>query len=298
MNICPVCGEKFNDNDLSSLSAHFLSMASSSDPSHVMWLNRYISTKKMPQDKLADEFQRFYDFTEGGLADWIKKRFVNRFFSKDPNIFVLEMQEPSKYTIMGYVTEHFHFLKQWVRSCAYIIARTDFRDIQKYELDNISEEYFGDGSRPPHIELLLQMGESVGLNRETVMDSKPLKKTENALKYWDHVSSSEHWLDAMVSMHSLELIADKNVKMYGANYSYFNPKILNGGITKETTQFLKAGYEADQYHSGDALRLVESYAKQLDMEREVQSYFLRSADYFYSYLEGRSERGKMYEKEL
>jgi pyrroloquinoline-quinone synthase len=298
MNVCPACGEKFTDNHISSLSAHFYSMALSSDPTHVMWLNRYISSKKISRDKLTGEFEHFYDFTEGGLANWIREKFVGRFFSSEPNVFVLEMQEPTKYTIMGYVTEHFHFLKQWVRSCAHIIARTDFFDVQKYEFDNISEEYFGVGNQTPHIELLMQMGESVGLKREIVVNSKPLKKTENALKYWEHVSSSEHWLDAMVSMHSLELIADRNVKEYGAKYSYFKPEILNEGVTKETAHFLKAGYEADQYHSGEALKLVEKYARTLDMEREVQSYFLRSADFFYSYLEGRYERGKMYEKEL
>ncbi len=298
MNICPVCEEKFIESEISSLSSHFYSEAQVSDPSHVMWLNRNISINKMSIESLTEKFNDFYDFYKEGLASWIRHKFVNRFFSEDPNIFVLEMQNPTKYTIMGYVTEHYHFLKQWVRSCAYIIAKTNFFDVQKYELDNISEEYFGADGQPAHIELLLKMGESVGLNREMVINSVPLRKTEKALAYWEHVCSSEHWLDAMVSMHSLELIADKNIKKYGAKYAYFRPEILNGGITRETAQFLRAGYEADQYHSGVALKLVETYAKELQMEREVQSYFLRSADYFYSYLDGRYERGRMYEKEL
>ncbi|MCL4333137.1 MAG: iron-containing redox enzyme family protein [Candidatus Thermoplasmatota archaeon] len=298
MNICPACGRELKDSNISSLSDHFYSLALSSDPAHVMWLNRNISKKKMSEEGLKSEFLKFYDFTEGGLANWIRKRFVEKFFGEKPNPFVKEMQRPSKYTIMGYVTEHYHFLRQWVKSCAYIIARTDFADIQKYEFDNIAEEYFGIGNQTPHIELLLQMGESVGLRREVVLGSKPLKKTESALKYWDEVCSKKHWLDAMVSMHSLELIADKNVKSYGARYSYFMPEILDGGVTKETAHFLKAGYDADQYHSGEALAMVERYAKTLGMEMEVQSYFLRSADYFYGYLESRQERGKMYEKEL
>ncbi len=298
MNICPSCGEKFQDNELLTISSHFYSEAQSSDPVHVMWLNRVISRDKMSNESLAKQFREFYDFSSYGLAMWIKKRFVERFFSEDPNIFVLSMQNPTKYTIMGYVTEHYHFLQQWVRSCAYIIARTNSFEVQKYEMDNISEEYFGYDGEPAHIDLLLKMGESVGLTRGRVMGSEPLTKTENALKYWERVCSSEHWLDGMVSMHSLELIADRNVKEYGARYSYFRPEILNGGITAETAQFLRAGYEADQYHSGDALALVEKYARQLDMETEVQSYFLRSADYFYRYLEARYERGRMYEKEL
>ena len=298
MNICPVCGVKIKDAEMTTLSSHIYSEAQSSDPAHVMWLNRVISRRKLTDDELTKKIVEFYDFSKEGLAMWIRRRFAERFFSNVPNIFVLDMQNPTNYTIMGYVTEHYHFLKQWVRSCAYIIARTYIFDVQKYEVDNISEEYFGKDGNPAHVDLLLQMGESVGLKRETVVNTRPLKKTENALKYWERVCSSEHWLDAMVSMHSLELIADRNVKQYGAKYSYFRPEILEGGITRESSQFLKAGYEADQYHAGEALNLVEFYAKKLKMEREVQSYFLRSEDYFFSYLEARHERGKMYEEEL
>ncbi|MEM0133817.1 MAG: C2H2 type zinc finger domain-containing protein [Thermoplasmatales archaeon] len=298
MNICPVCGEKFIDNKISTMSSHLYSEASNSDPQHVMWLNHLISIKKLSREELRKAIEKFYDFSKDGLALWIKQRFVQRFFSNNPNIFVLDMQNPTKYTIMGYVTEHYHFLKQWVKSCAYIIARTDEYDIQKYEVDNISEEYFGKDGKPPHVDLLIQMGESVGLKKGDVIKSKPLKKTRDALNYWEHVCSSEHWLDAMVSMHSLELIADKNVKQYGAKYSYFRPEILDGEITRESSNFLRAGYEADQYHSGEALKLIEYYANKLGMEREVQSYFLRSEDYFYRYLEARHERGELYEKEL
>ena len=298
MNLCPVCGEKFLDDEISTISSHFYSIALSSDPTHIMWLNRNISKTKMQQYALNDKFTEFYDFSKEGLAMWIKKRFVARFFNDDPNVFVIDMQQPSEYNIMGYVTEHYYFLKQWVKSCAYILGRTDFSEIQKYEFDNISEEYFGKDGQPAHVDLLLQMGESVGLKKVEVISSVPLEKTVRALRYWDHVCSSEHWLDAMVSIHSLELIADKNVKDYGAKYAYFKPEILNDGITKEAVQFLKAGYEADQYHSGDALKLIEKYARLLKMEREVQSYFLRSMDFFYGYLEARHERGKMYEEKL
>ncbi len=298
MDICPACGEKSIDNTASFLSRHFFSKAQLSDPAHVMWLNRNISKDRLSEETLDQYFKEYFDLSGGGLAAWIRRRFVERFFSEDPNVFVLDMQEPSKYTIMGYVTEHYHFLKQWVRSCAYITARTDIFEIQRYEVENVSEEYFGMDGTIPHVELLLRMGESVGLSRDRVVRSVPLPKTRRALEYWDRVCSSEHWLNAMVSMHSLELIADKNVKEYGAKYAYFRPEVLDGTITREVSQFLKAGYDADQYHSGDALMLVERYATEFKMEREVQSYFLRSADYFYGYLEARHERGKMYEEEL
>ncbi|MEM2615218.1 MAG: C2H2 type zinc finger domain-containing protein [Thermoplasmatales archaeon] len=295
--ICPVCEYNFQGG-FDELSKHMESRAEMSDPYHVMWLNRNISKEELNEEDLSLKLSEFYDFSRSGLAGWIKKRFVEKFFSSQPHPFILEMQDPSKYTIMGYVTEHYHFLKQWVKSCAYIIAQSDAEDVQRYEIENISEEYFGLGDKIPHVELLLRMGESVGLPRGRVISSSPLPETKKAVDFWNRVCRDKHWLLGMTSMHSLELIADRNVKDYGASYTYFDPRILDGSLTKEVEQFLRAGYDADVYHSAGALSLIEKYSRELKMERDVQSYFILSSEMFYRYLNSRLERGRMYEKEL
>jgi len=298
MLVCPVCEERIDDESFSSLSSHFLETEKKSDSSHIMWLNGNISKSRVSGTELSNLLETFYDYSGRGLSDWIRRKFIMKFFSTNPNPFVRDMQNPTSYTLMGYVTEHYHFLKQWVKSCAFIIAKSDHFDVQKYELDNIKEEYFGEGASLPHLELLLRMGESLGLPRRKVLESEPLRKTREAIEFWDNLSRNGHWIDAMASMHSLELIADKNVKNYGAVYSYFDPAVLKSDLPDEVKQFLRAGYEADQYHSSNALNLVEKYARIYNMEREVQSYFLKSSDHFYRYLESRVERGKMYEEEL
>lgn len=297
MIICPVCEMKI-EGSLESLSFHFISLSHSSDPDHVKWLSRNISMEKLTQEKLTNRFELLYSLEEEDLSGWIRNTFIKKFFSESPNPFVKAMQNPSKFTIMGYVTEHYHFLRQWIKSCAFVMAKSDYYDVQKYELNNITEEYFGNGSAIPHVELLLRMGESLGLQRDKVINSTPLTKTKHAIDFWKHVSTDGHWLDAMVSLHSLELIADRNVKKYGATYSYFDPSVLEGDLPREVKDFLRAGYEADQYHSSDALKIIEKYATLFHMEKEVQSYFLKSSDYFYDYLNARLERGIIYEKEL
>ena len=295
--ICPACEENIS-GEFAELSYHFHREAERSNAKHVMWLNRNITKEKRDKEKLERMLREFYDFSDSGLANWIRKRFVEKFFSAQPHPFIAEMQNPSKYTLMGYVTEHYHFLRQWVKSCAFIIAKSDSYDVQIYEMRNISEEYFGEGKERPHIDLLLRMGESLGLPRDRVLTSSPLPATRSGINFWNRVCRDRHWLLGMVSMHSLELIADRNVKKYGASFSYFDPKILDGDATPETKDFLRAGYEADVYHSSDALNLVEKYAEELKMERDVQSYFLLSEDKFSDYLNARLERGRLYEKEL
>ena len=71
MALCPVCNIKFDNNDFLSLSEHFIDMADSSEPLHVMW----------------------------------------------------------------------------VRSCSAVISKTDYMYIQRYELENMTTEYFGNNKK-------------------------------------------------------------------------------------------------------------------------------------------------------
>ena len=109
-------------------------------------------------------------------------RFIERFFGKRPHPFVLALQRPTRPVLLGYVLEHQHFLKQWVRSLSWVLAKTDSSEATREELDNITTEFYGHGSdQPSHYELLLRMGESLGLKREETLATPPLPATARAM---------------------------------------------------------------------------------------------------------------------
>ena len=114
-----------------------------------MWLNRNITKTKTDAKSLSMLFAEFFKVGEGGLQDWVKRRFVEKFYGSRPHPFVLALQHPSRGTLLGYVVEHQHFLRQWVRSCSFIMARTDATDVILYELDNINTEFGGLGPEQP-----------------------------------------------------------------------------------------------------------------------------------------------------
>lgn len=296
MTKCAVCGQVFAAGDYSSLSSHFCNLAEKSDVEHVMWLNKNITKKKIDENALEHLMVDYFD-TNGDIRNWIKKRFIERFYGERPHPFVLALQHPSKATLLGYVLEHQHFLRQWTRSCAYIVAKTDQVDATLYEIDNITTEFGGLGpERPSHYELLLRMGESLGMTREAVLATPPLLDTRLAINTWSGIAEKEHWLETMAAMHGLELIADRNLKNEGASMSYFDPSILSGNnITEATKQFLREGYEADVEHSEEALDLVAKYSSQLRITENVQATFLKSIHAFDNYLMARLERGKQLE---
>ncbi len=262
-----------------------------------MWLNRNITKTKTEAKDLSRLLGRFFEVGKDGLQGWVKQRFIEKFYGVRPHPFVLALQHPSRGILLGYVVEHQHFLRQWVRSCAFIMARTDATDVVMYELDNINTEFGGSGpDRPSHYELLLRMGESLGLDRRKVLGMLPLPDTSDAIRLWDNICREDHWVEAMVAMHGLELIANRNLSKDGASVHYFDPAILKTNrVTEATKAFLREGYEADVGHSEEALELAAKYASQLDIVEDVQATFMRSIDAFDRYLLARLERGRQFE---
>ena len=297
MTKCAVCGAAFHAGDYESLSRHFCGLAEKSDPGHVMWLNKNVTKKKTDVTELQKLLHVYFDFRPFGIKGWMKKRFIDRFYGESPHPFVLALQHPSKATLLGYVIEHQHFLRQWTRSCAYIIAKTDKVDVTLYELDNINTEFGGYGpDKPSHYELLLRMGESLGMGREKILATPPLPDTQSAITTWNEIAEKEHWLETMAAMHPLELIANKNLRLDGASVSYFDPLILQGNeVTDATKNFLREGYEADVEHSEVAMDLISKYSAELGTVEGVQATFLMSIDAFDRYLMARLERGEEFE---
>ena len=298
MTKCAACGAKFDLGDFDSLAGHFYVKAEESDVSHVMWLNRNITGKKTEKKVLAALLSDYFALGNEGLERWIKVRFVGRFYGSKPHPFVVALQHPSRATLLGYVLEHQHFLRQWVRSCSYIMAKTDKQDVTLYELDNINTEFGGFGpEKPSHYELLIRMGESLGFDRGKILGTPPLPETAKALRTWDAIARESHWVETMAAMHGLELIADKNLRgeVETATMSYFDPTILNkesGEVTEATKDFLREGYEADVEHAEQALRLISKYSEELKLTEDVQSTFLNSIDTFHRYLMARLQRAE------
>src|SRR3989442_13324962 len=262
-----------------------------------MWLNRNITKTKTDAKSLSMLFAEFFKVRKGGLQDCVKRRFVEKFYGSRPHPLVLALQHPNRGTLLGYVVEHQHFLRQWVRSCSFIMARTDATDVILYELDNINTEFGGSGpGRPSHYELLLRMGESLGLEKRKVLATPPLLETKEALQLWDGICQKDHWVESMVAMHGLELIANRNLRKEGARVHYVDPTILESEtVTEATKAFLREGYEADVGHSEEALDLATKYAGQLSILEDAQATFMKSIDAFDHYLMARLERSRQFE---
>lgn len=291
---CPTCLLHIRGG-YAELSDHIYNMLGKTDSNHIMWINRYVTRSRTSKKELEGLVKRVFE--TGDLKEWIIQKFIGKFFSKSPHQFLVKMQKPDRWTLLGYAYEHHHFLKQWVKSCSLIIANTDFEEIHHYEIDNIISEWHGEKGRfPAHHELLLKMGQSYGASLNDIYRTEPLEPTLHAIQTWDHICRNFSFVEGMAAMHSLELIANRKMKEYGASIGYFDPVILrDGSVTRETVDFLREGYEADVSHSEVALALIAKYSSMLNLQQEVQAVFFKSIEEFDNYLNARIERGAILE---
>lgn len=264
-----------------------------------MWLNRNLTKRQTDVGQLTELLAAFFEVGDDGLETWLKRRFVAKFFGARPHPFIAAMQRPSRATLLGYAIEHRHFLRQWVRSCAQIMANTDRDDVIRYELDNLNTEFGGGRGATSHYELLLRMAESLGVGRERLLAYEPLPDTRDAIAAWQAIATGEHWLEAMAATHGLELVAHPGLRASGACLPYFGPGILaSEEYSPETRAFLREGFESDGAHADTGLRLVAGYANELGLVAQVQATFLRSLDSFHRYLSARLARANQIENEL
>lgn len=293
MPLCPICETPYTSWD--DVAEHMLRFAEKSEGKHVMWLNHNISLEALTKEVLSQRLEEFFSLREG-LPMWIRRRFIERFYGKEPHPFMVAMQNPTRSVLLGYVLEHQHFLRNWVRVLSTIVYRTDHDDVVRYELENMAVEFLGWGDRPSHYELLIRMGESLGLKREQILSTPPLPQTLSAIRVWRNIAETRGWIETMASMHSLELVADRTLREYGATIPYFSPRILESEEYPDAVKdFLREGYEADVSHAGEALELVKKYC---DNAERVQVTVLRSFDAFAKYLLARLERGMMLDSEV
>ncbi|CAC12068.1 hypothetical protein [Thermoplasma acidophilum] len=287
--ICPVCEKSVND--MQGLALHFRSGSIHGDGKHASWISAEQIEHGISDSDLSDVLIRIFR-PEESLIRWARMEFIAKFYAH-PHPFMEAMQKPTVPVLLGYVIEHRFFLKNWIRTLSMVIHSTTSDDAFEYEVENVATEYIGLNGKPSHLELLLRMGEALGMSRKRIMEYSPLPETSQAIEVWYGISNRYSWIDTMGAMHVLELVADRTLVDDGSPIHYFNPEILKGSDYPEAVKnFLMEGYEADVGHAGEALKIVQ--AATMD-DLTTRSIMLRSMDAFYVYLNARMRRARMLE---
>lgn len=295
---CPVCGEKYDKADFDSLATHFNRYIDRNEPSHIDWVRVNIPLADYETSAFLERLQSFYTADPNDIEGWFWKRIIDRFYQEEnPNPFIEAMQRPKKATFMGYAMENYSFARQRLKSLAYVIAKTDKDDVQEYEGKILSGDLvFNGSSNQSNIALLVQMAESVGLPRDTIVSSMPLPPTLHSIKFWNTVAESGNWLEVMASINLLDLVYSPKLTEHGSKFYYFGKGVIdNEWIPEQVKQYLKFTKDVIGQNAEEGLHLVVRYCAEQNNLEQVQGIFLRSLDAFDRHLLARVTRAKQFE---
>lgn len=293
MTKCPVCRAGFGTGDYDALAGHLAQQAAASDTGHVWWLRDAVSVRRVDASELGRRLAHYFELPQGGLSAWMRRVAASRFFGDRPHPFVTAMRQPTHATLRGWVIEDSHLRPAWARLAGFVVARAERLEAARLEVDRLWVDLGSDeGEAPSHYELLLRMGESVGLRRADLAAIEALPTTHRIADEWLAIGESEHWVASLAALEAPLLLYDPGLKEFGARLPWLDPSVLREPtLPAAAVEFLRESSAPEVVGLDRSLDLLDRCAGETGRVEEAQAVFLRSVDLLDDGLMTRLERG-------
>jgi pyrroloquinoline quinone (PQQ) biosynthesis protein C len=157
------------------------------------------------------------------------------------------------------------FTRHSRRCWAYVVGNCALLEVRKFIVtENLYEEEALEGHS--HFELLVRMGNAVGLTREQIEHAKPLPTTVVALNAWEALTKNRTWYEGLAAKAVLERTNDRNCGNFSALEAERWMRQLK--LSPEQAEFWLLHDSVDQVHGGGSFALLEKYLKS-DAEKEA-----------------------------
>jgi len=195
------------------------------------------------------------------LALRVEELAVERWFRDPPRLISAMATQPTVGVIQAFVLQWTKFSLQFPRWVGAIIANCPERDVIAYEVDNLmSEVVRGAQGGAGHYELLIRLGESVGLSREQVESADALPGASTFFEWLWSKARDPDWLIGFSAVNGLEILGDRNLpRRYRlATGTGLDPRPYSQslGLSREELEFFEASDEADASHGAETLAVI------------------------------------------
>jgi pyrroloquinoline-quinone synthase len=148
------------------------------------------------------------------------------------------------------------------------------KDVNKYLIENMYEEGVNDHRvGTDHNELLLRMGEALGLTRREIQDYQASPVTVAATSYWANTSRTRPWLYGFTALVCLEISASR--RAMGSHYREKAVKpseaLRKLGLAPKEIEGSTNHDAAEEDHGTEALRLLLKHADTEEKQETVLS---------------------------
>jgi pyrroloquinoline quinone (PQQ) biosynthesis protein C len=151
------------------------------------------------------------------------------------------------------------------RQCwAYVVGNCPHVEVRKFIVtENLYEEEAQEGHS--HFEILVRMGQALGLSRERIESAKPLPSTIVAMHAWETLTKNRTWYEGLAAKSVLERTNNPHCGNFSHHQAERWMRQLN--LTKEETEFWWMHDSVDQIHGDGSVKLLEKYLQTEEEKR-------------------------------
>jgi pyrroloquinoline quinone (PQQ) biosynthesis protein C len=198
------------------------------------------------------------------MARRVEEAVVDGWFRDPPPLIAAMSSEPTIGVTRAFVLQWTKFSRLFPRWVGAIISNCPEFAVIAYEIENLMSEVVREpASDDNHYELLIRLGESVGLARAEIEAHPVLTEASETFGWLWEKARHPDWLVGFTAVNGLEILGDRNLPMkYGIRAGtglVAEPYARTLGLAEDSLEFFEVSDQADAGHGQKTVELIARF---------------------------------------
>ncbi|MHB1555064.1 MAG: TenA family transcriptional regulator [Acidimicrobiales bacterium] len=216
------------------------------------------------------------------MARAVEEAVVERWFRRPPALIAAMASQPTIGVTQAFVMQWTKFSRLFPRWVGAIISNCPEPRVIAYEVENLMSEVVRDPAADDnHYELLVRLGERVGLSRAQIEAQPPVPEAAEAFEWLWTQARNPDWLVGFAAVNGLEILGDRHLpRRHGLESGTGlapEPYARALGLTEESLEFFEVSDEADAGHGKTTVEILASFTPE-GREQEILKVLVESMD--------------------
>jgi pyrroloquinoline quinone (PQQ) biosynthesis protein C len=191
----------------------------------------------------------------------VEEAVVDGWFRTPPPLIAAMASEPTVGVTQAFVLQWTKFSRLFPRWVGAIISNCPDFAVVAYEIENLMSEVVRDPAGDDnHYELLIRLGENVGLARPEIEAHPPLAEASKLYAWLWEKARDPDWLVGFTAVSGLEILGDRNLPLkYGVGTGTGlapGPYAQTLGLGEASLEFFEVSDEADAGHGRETVEII------------------------------------------
>lgn len=198
------------------------------------------------------------------MAGRVERLVVDRWFRQPPSLIAAMASQPTVGVTRAFVLQWTKFSRLFPRWVGAIMSNCPEPAVIAYEVENLMSEVVRDPDGDDnHYELLVRLGQGVGLTRQEIEACPVLPEAEEMFAWLWGRARDPDWLVGFSAVNGLEILGDRALPArYGVDQGTGiapEPYAASLDLDEATLQFFEVSDRADAGHGHETVEIIARY---------------------------------------